>query len=220
MRQMREAQLSEPVSKWLESLGYQVFVEVPMFEYRLIDMIGLCENAKGGKRIIAVELKTCLTWQVMKQASLNQLFCHESYCAVGTRPRKTGFERCLEWGLGVIEIAYGCVSVVTSPQPIGLPPGKKGIPPNEHWQNMCLEQLRRMTPGGTAGMPTLAGDGPAQEVARRIDAYRAEHPQATWREIFESIPHHYSSARSLQSSMRQLRDRLWHREQQKKEDIR
>jgi len=198
-RQFPEASLSAPVQRWLAEAGYAAYVEVPMFE-RTVDIIGLA-GEPGKEVIIAVELKTSLTEAVRLQALGNNIFANTSYCAVATTPRKASLDDCRKLRLGVLQVKGENVIRQVHAFRHG---GRVFL----HYQKQCLEQHSRMQPGGIAGMPQLAGEGPAQDVARRIAKYREKHPKATWRELFEMIPHHYSSPHSMVGAMASLRDRL------------
>lgn len=63
------------------------------------------------------------------------------------------------------------------------------------------ERIRRLGPGGVGGYPCRKGEGPAQDVYEAVQAYRLEHPEARWKEVFEAVPNHYASWQSLRSSM-------------------
>jgi cysteine synthase len=57
-------------------------------------------------------------------------------------------------------------------------------------------------------MPTTTkGEGPAIECSRAVDQYRKAHPGASWLEIFENVPNHYSHHRSLAQAMKQVTER-------------
>ncbi|GAG36697.1 unnamed protein product, partial [marine sediment metagenome] len=76
-----------------------------------------------------------------------------------------------------------------------------------------------LKPSADAGKPNRKGVGPAQECWRNIIKYRAEHPKATWRELFQKIPNHYSNHKNMYSAMRMLQERLaWQTQKQEAED--
>jgi len=76
-------------------------------------------------------------------------------------------------------------------------------PAREYAELACnlFPVLAHMTPGGQAGRPTLKGEGPAQDVARRVAAYRKAHPGAKWPELFERVSNHYASVKSMRWSL-------------------
>ena len=102
------------------------------------------------------------------------------------------------WGFGKCE---------ASPLPEGEPKRHVILPAGDSAflkldaRQQLIERLLRMDPGGIAGVPMLAGCGPAQECARRVKAYRAAHPSANWKEIFAAVPNHYCSPASLRQGM-------------------
>jgi hypothetical protein len=58
------------------------------------------------------------------------------------------------------------------------------------------------------GVPNMLGIGIAQDVQRRVDAYRLAHPNATWKEIYKNVPSHYDSFKNMYSSLRSNAERL------------
>jgi hypothetical protein len=68
-------------------------------------------------------------------------------------------------------------------------------------------RLRKMSQGEDAGKPCLAGIGPAQDCKKAIDAYRVEHPNAAWQELYLQVPNHYVNAKSMYGAMRMLQER-------------
>jgi hypothetical protein len=52
------------------------------------------------------------------------------------------------------------------------------------------------------------GIGVAQDVQRRVDEYRAANPNASWKEIYSSVPSHYDSYKNMYSSLRSNAERL------------
>lgn len=194
MRQLREAEMSPAVAAWLESLGCDVYTEVPHYG-RAIDVVGVCWPTE---RVIAVEMKTSLTHGVIRQASRVQVQTPWAYAAVASKPKASGILRASQLGIGVLQVCGGSCRVLLEPQV-----GKcKPFAPQK-----LIDLLRQLPKGGVGGKPCLKGEGPAQDVDRAIAEYRAEHPKATWQEVFENVPNHYAHARSMAGAMGKLRCR-------------
>lgn len=184
-RRMREAEMSEPVQRWLSERGYTPYTEV-----NLIDIVGLC----GESELIAVDLKVSLTQAVIYQAYRAQLRCDQVYCAVSTMPRMNSLNECMKFGLGVLNVKGETVRELLKPNP-----GVRVV--SEPWKKQFLEIIKGMEPGGVAGLPVLKGSGPAQDVARRVTEFRKEHPSATWGELFHAVPNHYAHSKSMQGAL-------------------
>ncbi|MEE9159879.1 MAG: hypothetical protein V3U60_16030 [Gammaproteobacteria bacterium] len=187
-----ESEMTVRMGRWFEAWGYQWWVEMPSCG-SCIDMIG-----RRGNFLVAIEMKVCLSWKVIRQAALAQLDAHESYVAVLTKPKNTSLEKCRRVGVGVLRVGRD-VQVLVSPR-------------NKHTFEGHIKNMLRYTDefecGGVAGLPCLLGGGPAQDVYRKVQAYREAHPKATWREVFDKIPNHYSHVASMQGAMRIVRERL------------
>lgn len=192
-----EAQLSDPVCAWLRAQGLRVYVEVPWFG-RAIDVVGV----NGAGRIVAVELKQGLGHAVIRQAHQVQSSTWETYCAVRRKPRADGehFERCRRYGIGVLLVdpsAGGeAVRVLIEPRDTGAVFGASA--------GRLLCRCEHMAEGGTGGMPNTLGNGPAQAVLRAVREFRRSNPGTNWREIYDKVPNHYASARSMQGALRNI----------------
>lgn len=83
---MLEKELREPVTKWLQSKGYDVVVEFLLGHF--VDMIGCKFGERIGRRIppliytVSVELKLYDVGGVILQARNNRLFVNESWAAM------------------------------------------------------------------------------------------------------------------------------------------
>jgi hypothetical protein len=187
---LRESKMFQPIRTWLLSLGYEVWAEVP-YPYGC----GVCDIvAKKDDYIIAIEMKTSLTWTVIEQALLSQLFADESYAAVATRPRSHSKMRD---GIGLL-IVNGGIGIIISPSK-----NERFLIPN--YKSKMLERLSHMEPAGEedrAGIPQLAGEGPAQDCYKRVEQFRADNPGVKWKDIFRAVPNHYSSYRSMQGALK------------------
>jgi len=182
---MKEAELYAPVREWLTAQGLTVYPEVPV-GHRTADAVGV-----GAAIVIGIELKRSLTEKVLHQASTLQLSCDKVYVAVGTRPRNP--ERATKIGLGVLSVIGAEVTVIQEP-------GE-----HEHvfqpYRAKLLELCARLPTGGVGGVPCLDGVGPAQDCKRRVEEYRKNYPKATWKELFQEVPNHYASAKSMAQSL-------------------
>ena len=192
-RQLHECKLSEPVSELLRSWGYEVYTEIPYFS-SCIDMVAMKDGETP--ELIAVELKVSLTKKVIRQAYMSTMTMHKAFCAIATNPQKKSLEACAKFGLGVIRVKDGKAKLIQE---------FHRVHNNEPWQpklDLMIKFLRAIEPGGVAGNPTLPGMGPAQECYERVLEYRAKHPKAKWKEIFEHVHNHYSTHLSMAGAMR------------------
>lgn len=190
---MLERDLSGPVVAWLRAKGMRVYTEVPC-QGRGVDVVGV--DASGD--MTAVELKPALTNRVVRQAFQARIFARWCYCAVSRTPRSLA--RAIELELGVLVVKGG--QVVEVARPFGS---------DQRWPRQVEKVARWCSgpePDSPGGTPSLAGDGPAVQCKARVDRYLAAHPGASWREIFENVPNHYQSARSMQGALGKVDNRL------------
>lgn len=184
----KEIKLSDPVSDYFTDLGYDVYAEMPIpTSARCCDLIALKDEI-----IIAIELKTSLSMQVIRQAYSINIYVDYAYVAIGTNPKQKSIDACKRYGIGVIKIKNGKISVIHKPE------YKK---PWRPVRKMLLERLSKYEPGGIAGYPFQKGIGPAIECHRLVAEYKEANPKATWKEIFEKVPNHYASSASMASSL-------------------
>ena len=178
---MREADLSPPVSKWLEYRGFEVYSEVPI-DYWTADLVGVKEHS-GGRHVVVVELKAGLTELVAYQAHRSIPFANEVWVAVGTQPAKRGrgWKTCERWEIGVLSLKTGVAEMVRR---------------SRFFEPYRELNLRNLTPGGLGGL-TNRERTPAQDVKKAVLAYVTDHPEATWAEIYKAVPNHYAQHRSL-----------------------
>lgn len=200
----REALLSAPVSAWFEAQGFTVYAEVPFFSSP-IDLV-----ARRGEELAVVELKQCLTQEVIRSACVNRLISDDSWCGVGTRPRARGVASARDEAVGVLSVRDGVARVVARPELAG----RRSIA-GAHHAGRIHGYLDNMEPGGVGGLPGLKGVGPAQDVERGIEQYREAHPKATWKELYDQVPNHYASAASMYCAMRMLEDRRWRKQMER-----
>lgn len=183
VRELPESKLYAPVKAWLVAQGYRVFAEV----------WGHDVVAVKDRHLVVVELKMSCSWRVIQQAYLAGIFADAAYAAVPRMPRACSLEQCRKRGIGLLLLDEH-VRVV-------LPAINQSYGPS-HDNKLILLQQRQPDDDRVGGLPQMAGDGNAQRVKRLVDAYRLEHPQATWREIFRDVPNHYAHACSMRQAMR------------------
>jgi hypothetical protein len=182
----REAELSTPVSEWLRAvMGCSVYAEIAG-GYGVIDHVGI---RWADEMIVAVEMKTALTWKVLRQAHTAQLITPAVYVAVATKPRKASLDKAAEYGIGV----WSGGAAILQPRPVTTIV--------DRYRQRVLEHCRNRPEGGIGGLPTLKGDGPAIRCRNAIRAYLANHRAASWRDIYRDVPNHYAHYRSLQGAM-------------------
>jgi len=187
-RRNPEAALAKPVANWLRAHGLVVYAEV-CFHESAIDLVGW--NEKTGN-LVAVELKRSLTKKVIRQAMFDQIAAPFVYVAVGTWPRQSGLLIAKKLRLGVLSVEWGRVNCVLRAKRYD-----SFQPEKEH----LIETLRMEAPSDEGGAPCRLGEGPAQECAKAVRAYIAEHPGCAWKDVFQDVPNHYSTVRSLQGVM-------------------
>ena len=182
---LKENKLAAPTAQWLESQGYTVYSEVSSpYSGASIDIVGINNNEK----IVAVELKMCLTKEVICQAKSHYRFAQKTFVCVVSTPISTSIGLCKKYNIGVLSVTNNKVVCLLDPN---------------NYNAKLIERLKNMIPGYEhAGKPCLKGIGPAQEVLKRIKEYLVKHPEAKWKELYNNIPNHYASYGSMQSSMR------------------
>lgn len=203
-----EVNLSPHVSDWMRSLGFTPYAEVPFpSSMNVIDLVG--RNAEG--ELLAVELKRSLTKEVIRQTYRADLITARCYAGVGTKPSRKSLAEAEKCGIGVVSVVAGCVRVVLEP--------REKHPDDSfrrHYRQKICVYLDHMKPDGTAGRPCVKGEGAAQECYAAVQAYRAQHPKATYREMFGVIPNHYDSHKSMCAAMRMVEVRRAFAERQEK----
>ena len=183
---MKEADLYPAVKAWLLAQGCtKVVPEVPL-NFSQVDVMGVTESL-----IYGVEMKRFLSWSLVRQGNALARFCDRAYIAVGSKPTKAKLEDAAKYSFGVLRVVNGAVEVVSPPK-LG-----RDIPPEHYWQQRVRDKVARMSDQGVGGVPCVDGVGPARECKRLVLAYKAEHPKATWEEIYRNVPNHYANAKSM-----------------------
>lgn len=180
----KESDLSGPVCDWCRSLGYVVYCEIPIH--------GTCVDivATRGDEIIAIELKTSLSRDVLSQAMRAQIFANQVWCGVPTRPRSLVIPQ--KRGIGIVRVVDGLVQVISHASE-----NRKYLFGGSRREIMRVLATRQ--PGGVGGLPTSINDGPAQQVARLVAPLRVQ--GLRWKEIYDRVPNHYANWQSMQSVM-------------------
>lgn len=208
---MKEKDLFPPLKKYFKDLGYNVYVEVPAI-YRPVDFV-----AVRGDDHIAVEMKLSFNRKVIQQANNNQRYFGKSYVAFPVRHAKifdldeggfvinhndglhkvsdknwTNYGLCVNEGIGILE-------VVGKHQNIFEALEAEYKKPYQLYDFSLFEENEN----DEAGLPSNKGISAASYEVKLIRRYILTHPDCTWKEIFENVQNHYSSARSLAGSMLQ-----------------
>jgi len=179
---MKEYQLCEIVKNWLIQNGWEVYCEVAgSNSYRFTDMVATHDN-----KVIAIETKLSLTKNVIHQAYNNHLHCNSTLVAIATKPKQIGIEECKKFGIGIITI---------NPKPQLI------LKPRHQWKIYLPFMIMESNKNIIGGKPNEKGNGVTYDVLDRIKEYVKSHPDATWREIYQNIDHHYSSQSSLSGAM-------------------
>lgn len=184
---MKESDLYRPVKAWLEAQGFRVVPEVPVL-YSAIDVVGVREDA-----VVGIEMKLCLSEKVIRQGWNLQMACDRGYLAVASKPRSVSIEQAKKLGLGVLRVKKGSVEVL-------LEPNQKE-PPVANYRERVLSKCAHMSTQGRGGVPCLDGVGPARDCKRRVGQYLKRHPKASWAELYEKVPNHYASAKSMSGAL-------------------
>lgn len=192
---LQEYKLYQPVKTWLIENDYEVFAEVQKpYGARTIDVVGKRED-----EIIIIELKMFATKTVLHQCSRSQHDTDKVYAAVGAQPLAKTIEKFKKYGIGILLVKNDQVSEILSPS--------KKWDINEASRQTLISKLYKKPDDFVAGLPCMAGTGPAQDCERRISLYKKDNPKASWKEIFAAVPNHYASASSMQSAMHKTRER-------------
>lgn len=176
--ELREKNLFPPLKSWLNDQGFKVYGEV----------YGCDVVAIKGRLQISYELKMSLNKKVIHQAISHRYRSNYCYVVVPTNPRKSSIEKCKKYRVGIIQVLGSEVKELLAPYFFTYNPRYR----------MDFGDMPEST---EAGIPNLKGLGPGQLCLERIKDYLKDHPNAKWPEIFENVENHYSSYKSLQSSM-------------------
>ena len=207
---LREAELSAPVTAWLNGRGYDVWAEVPCSG--VVDLVG--KHRETG-RIACVELKTGFTAGLFYQVRRHSWAVTDTYGAAPTWPSPIMVEKYRRAGCGMLMVDGPLVYVRL--RPFELEPVLGIDHDHDCWMFKRMRvHFAHNAPGGIGGKPNLAGTGPAQDFRRRALAWLAENPGSTWRDAYEHVsPNHYCSYASMKGAMKRLEEILAWREKKK-----
>ena len=189
VRVMREATLYAPIKAWLEGQGYRVAAEVPILN-RAIDVAAHREEDDS---TLGIEMKVCLTETVIRQGLTLQLCCDLAYVAVGSKPLAASVKKATDHGLGVLQVKDDGVIVIAKPS------GKRIV--MDHYRDQLKVKVKHMPTDTVGGVPCLDGVGPARDCKRRVKEYRKKNPKSTWADVYENVPNHYASAKSMAGAL-------------------
>lgn len=177
---LRECKLYDPVKLLFESMGYSVYAEIPIL-FSCVDIGALKDNI-----IVAIEMKMSLTKKVIDQAYTHNIFADYTYIVVPTNPRST--EECIKRSIGIIQVKNDKASIIVKAKKI-----------NKFYANYRKIFIKRCLQSNIeiAGLPVLKGQGPRIECRKRIKEYLKINPKATWKQIYNNIPNHYSNYKSM-----------------------
>ena len=191
---IREVDICRAAGEYLQSRGWRVVREVPNWA-RSVDL-GATRNGE----LLLLEAKTSFTEHLQRQVYGCVCVADYAVAVVGTNPRPDRIEWAKKVGAGLWTVTPGGVVSVLVAE------AKLAARHNGNWQRV-YERTLRMREAIDGGLPCLKGVGPALTVEAEIARYRVSHPGATWAEMFDAIPSHYASARSMESSYRTNTDR-------------
>lgn len=200
---LQEYKLYAPIKAWLEAQGFEVFAEVQKpYGARTMDVVG-----KRNDEIIVIELKMFATKTVLHQCSRSQCDTDKVYAAVGATPLPKTIEKFKKYGIGILLVKDSQIQELLSPV--------KRWDINQESKRVLISKLFKKPDSFVAGLPCMAGTGPAQECEIRVTEYKIKNPGATWIEIFANVPNHYASYSSMQSAMFKTKERKQIKERNK-----
>jgi hypothetical protein len=177
----------------LRSKGWRVGCEIRT-DNRPIDAAAILNG-----KVLALEAKVSLNKKLRHQ--LKRLTVRADYVlgVVGSSPRNEAISWCVKHNIGLWIVTDGPI--------IELIPYRQ-LTANNNYRNDLIRRLERWDETIVGGVPNRLGIGVAQDVQRRVDAYRAANPNATWKEIYSKVPSHYDSYKNMYSSLRSNAERL------------
>ena len=198
-----ESDLYPIIKKYFKEQGYTVFAEVACGG-RAVDLV-----AVKGQEKIAVELKTSFNSDVVWQAYQNRHYFNKVYIAFPVNSARFFHQEDYFWkqresiqnrynnvrnnGIGMLQV---------------LPSGAVYMDnePSEQSPMMKIDlQFYSESDNDLGGVPFQKGVSEGYHELLGIKKYVTENPNATWKEIYDNVPNHYSSPASLSGSMSQWR---------------
>lgn len=187
-RQLKEYKLSDPVREYFEKQGYKVYTEIPIVGSQ-IDIIAIKNDF-----IVAVELKTSLTRQLICQCIRHLNDCNIIYAAVPVNPTSKSIGRCKKYSIGIIKVSDKLEIILEAKIHF-----KHSKVRHTRMLNFCYSFMND-SPGG---LPKSKGKGPRIECIKRVKEYLINNPAAKWREIFDNVNNHYYNYKSMQNALRE-----------------
>lgn len=190
---MKEADLVDRAVAWLEKQGWEIRCEVYILRVgRPVDICGV-----RGDQVLMAEAKTGFTKPLKCQLASLSGSAHVVYAVIPDK--KAVVQRGIEFmrlpymeGTGLIAVREdGCDEIV-------VPQDRCFIRKMEDVRDRIL----RYPKGVRGGAPNMKGVGPQKDVERAISAYRLQHPEATWKELFANVPNHYEKWQHMYSALR------------------
>lgn len=194
-----EYKLAAPAADWIEAQGYEVFNEVP-HNGCWIDLVGR-KQCNGHSELIAVELKTSWSKDLFFQCHRKADYIKTWGCT-GSKPKSQTIEKFRRQGIGMLFIGKPTEEII-SPDP------SKFLDCFAHNVSKLSGTLELMNPGRQAGAAPPTDHGPARLVLAAALKYREKIPGAPFREMFEEIPNHYSSAGSMSGAIKRLAEEIY-----------
>lgn len=174
---MRETELAEKFIQYF-SEGYEIFKEVP--SSGIIDFV-----ARSGKTLIAVEVKTRLSFEVIEQAQKNRFSCDYSFIAV-PHPKRThyGYTICSMLGIGVLTYheKYNSVYEQVKAKPQKVP----------HYMRPVLQEFMKKSVAGSQNDRQTA----FKNTINAMSTYIKRHPGCTLKECLSNVNYHWSNMSS------------------------
>lgn len=179
---MIETAMSAIATAYLKERGYRVFAEVVFFGGS-IDLVAIRPDLRFP---VVIELKKSLTNHLIRQAYPKKVFTPFVWVVVGTRPRNV--ERVTRFGVGVATVQDFTVQVIAKPR-------------FDRWHHDGRPSKLKYETGVEDGEGGIQSPAPAQVVIGRIRAYLCKNPRTTWADLFENVPNHYASVRSMYGAL-------------------
>ncbi len=192
MKITRECDMSVPIQEWIKAQGMVAYTEVPV-DNTLCDHVGVNWDTN---ELILIESKLSLTKDVAMQA-FRKVPAGDAYVAITTCPRPKSIALATRYGVGILQVTHDGVHVRSRP-------GTHKV--RDTVVNKVLGRLSRLAPGGIGGAASIKGQSQARDVHAAIQRRLDDDLNATWEDLFTSVPNHYASWRSLQSSMKNMED--------------
>lgn len=190
-----EAELAAAVVAHLQDLQWDIFQEVEGFSGRA-DIVGVQKP-----RLIVVETKNALSFDVIAQAQRWKPYAHQVYIAVPKTKgfsdgRRLAYDVCKIKGIGVFECSkgYSDVPMVEEKAPAQI---NRTILPQGLRNNLLPEHKVYAKAGSAKGDYFTPFKGTCASIALAV----REKPGSTLKEVIDAIQHHYATPHSARSSL-------------------